>query len=250
MTGRVLERTPIYDPLCVSDAFVEDVERYLFAKQFVKGQKVVDIACGTGFGSHLLWAEGGARWVLGIDSAPEALSQTARFIVPGTVEFSLARAEQIPAESGSVDVVISAETIEHLEEPGPFLEELRRILRPGGRAVISTPLNNSTTRLQPENPYHHREYSTEEFTQLVVRAFGNVELYTQLTTYKDDLFPETLAADGLVSSSRRILRQVAPPSLRRAMRKVIGSKGLHPVQSRIAKGLHELGSVQIAVCNA
>ncbi|HKB65416.1 MAG TPA: class I SAM-dependent methyltransferase [Pyrinomonadaceae bacterium] len=249
MKSRVLERAPISDPLCIDDSFVEDVERYLFAKEFVRGKRVVDIACGTGYGSYLMWKQGGARSVLGVDSSDEAIAIAERFSVPGIVDFCLGAAELIPIESSTVEVAISMETIEHLSDPLPLLKELRRTLGVGGMAIISTPLNNDGTRLKPENPYHLREYSSQEFSALVASVFNKVEMYTQLTKYQDDLWPESLESKQIVSNSRRYLRLITPAPLRQFIRGVVGSRGLHASRSHVVKGINEQGSVQIAVCS-
>jgi ubiquinone/menaquinone biosynthesis C-methylase UbiE len=244
---RFYERPPIDSPE-FNSLFVEDIERYIFSANMVAGCRVLDIACGTGYGSYLLGTKGGALWTLGIDRSEEAIRIARRFTVPGRVEFVVGVAERIPVKSGIFDVVVSLETIEHLEDPEPFLLEVRRVLRSGGKAVISTPLNNSEGRLVPENPYHRREYSSEEFLQLAQLISKHVELYSQVTTYQDDLWPEFLETNSLISRFRNCVRSLTPPSFRRLVRDILGSQGRRPVSSRIERGIKEGASVQIAVC--
>jgi len=247
---RVYERAPIDHPnqLNLNNSFVEDIERYLFAASFVSGKRVLDLACGTGYGSWLLSTKGEALWVLGVDSSNEAITTARRFQVLGRVEFCLCNAKYLPVKSDMIDAVVSFETIEHIPDPSPFLGEMARVLRHGGRAIISTPMNNSQTRFHPSNPFHCREYSTEEFVQLCRLVCDDVHLYTQVSTYQDDLWPETLESSKVISYLRRVIGSMTSVHARQVMRAILRSRGRHVVRSRIIEGIHEHGSVQIAVC--
>src|SRR5690349_799341 len=113
--------------------FWEHVYRYAFASRFVSGKRVLDIACGEGYGAAALQKAGAAQ-VIGVDIS-EAVCLHARNKYgidarPGT-------AEQIPLLDRSIDVIVSFETIEHVPDPHRFLDECVRILVPGGRLIIS-----------------------------------------------------------------------------------------------------------------
>src|SRR5271169_2245284 len=127
---------------------LEDFTRYRFACSFVSGKRVLDVACGSGYGSALLSQEVGATCVMGVDASWEALNAARRFLAPGNVGFALSDAEQLPFCDGGFDVIVSMETLEHLRHPEVFLRELGRLLCAGGKAIISTPLNNSEARFQ------------------------------------------------------------------------------------------------------
>src|ERR1019366_10458411 len=115
--------------------FWEHVYRYAFACRFVRGKRVLDIACGEGYGAAAL-QKAGAAHVIGVDVSESiclhARSKYGLDARPGT-------AEQIPLADGSVDVIVSFETIENVPDTGRFLDECVRILVPGGRLIISTP---------------------------------------------------------------------------------------------------------------
>src|SRR5271168_5208728 len=113
--------------------FWEHVYRYAFATHFVAGKRVLDIACGEGYGAAALQKAGAAR-VIGVDvsesACRHACSKYGLDARPGT-------AEKIPLPDSSVDVIVSFETIEHVPNPIGFLDECARILTPGGRLIIS-----------------------------------------------------------------------------------------------------------------
>lgn len=156
--------------------FWEHVYRYAFASRFVAGKRVLDIACGEGYGAAAL-QKAGASDVVGVDASESACRHArdkyALDIRPGT-------AEKIPLADSSVDLIVSFETIEHVSNPRGFLDECFRILAPGGRLVISTPDKEVYTgRLGARNPYHCSEMTESEFSSLLRPRFNDVRFYTQ-----------------------------------------------------------------------
>jgi SAM-dependent methyltransferase len=141
----------------------------------VAGLRVVDMACGEGYGSDLL-AAAGATSVAGVDANPEAHEHARlRYLRPNL------RFERDLVESFAepCDVVVFLQTIEHVQDAGAILEHFKSMLGPGGVAYVSTP--NLLTLAPPgaeksENPWHVREYRAEEFRQLCEAHFGRVEL--------------------------------------------------------------------------
>jgi SAM-dependent methyltransferase len=138
--------------------------------------RVLDMACGEGYGSAVL-ASGGAS-VVGVDGNPEAHEHARlRYTRPG-LSFEWGAVETY-GEPGSFDAVVFLQTIEHVVDPAAVLEHFRGLLTPGGVAYISTP--NVLTLAPPgasksDNPWHLREYRAEEFAALCQGAFGRVEL--------------------------------------------------------------------------
>jgi ubiquinone/menaquinone biosynthesis C-methylase UbiE len=242
------QRALVHDTSDATGQHVEDLARYRFAAQFVAGCRVLDVACGTGYGSSLLSAEGKARQVIGVDASIEALESATRFRMPGRVEFVLAKAESLPFRDREFDAVVSMETFEHLAHPAGFLRELRRVLRPGGAAVVSTPLNNSPGRLRPQNRYHMREYSAEEFAGLLQAVFSEMQLCGQVSEF--DYEPlwaplEKLRGESVVGNA---LKRCTPIVVRQLVRRLLRSKGRHVVGSQVAAGYSAGAAYQIAVC--
>lgn len=141
----------------------EHLARYRWAAGWVLGRRVLDVACGTGYGAQVLRAAG-ARSVASIDLSREALKFGSQRYGLGA---ACADAHQLPIASASFDVVVSLETIEHLQAPHEFVREVRRVLSRGGDLLISTP---NKTRSTGRNPYHLREMSQGDLLDLLEGA--------------------------------------------------------------------------------
>jgi SAM-dependent methyltransferase len=162
------------------------VQRYRFAAQWVRGKTVLDAGCGIGYGSSLL-ARAGAKSVLGVDLSQEALSQAEKhYRRDGAVRFVRADLEALDgAVPGPVDAVVNLENLEHLRHPERFLGQLRQLLVPGGVFVTSTPNGLMTTydaHGHIANEFHVKEFTREEFVELLKPHFSTVELFGQWET--------------------------------------------------------------------
>lgn len=115
----------------------EHVHRYLFALQFCRGKRVLDIACGEGYGSAALALV--CDHVTGIDIDEETIAHCRANYAAPNVDFVVGGATSIPLPDHSMDVVVSFETLEHMVEHDGFLKEISRVLRNDGLLVISTP---------------------------------------------------------------------------------------------------------------
>lgn len=149
--------------------------RYRFATRFLGGGPVLDMACGAGYGLQVLGQEAGARPV-GADISPDALC-TARIFGP----VASADAARLPFRDEAFDAVVSMETLEHLILRDEFVQELRRVLQPGGLLVLSTPNAVYTRPIEgrPTNPHHVHEYTPDELVATLAAAFEGVRLYGQ-----------------------------------------------------------------------
>jgi SAM-dependent methyltransferase len=149
---------------------------YRWIAERCAGKRVVDMACGEGYGSAVL-AERAAE-VIGVDANPEAHEHARlRYAAPG-LRFERALVEDFD-EGAPYDAIVFLQTIEHLKEPERLLERFASLLAPGGAAYVSTP--NRLTLAPPGaersgNPWHVREYTAGEFRGLVEEAFEAVEL--------------------------------------------------------------------------
>jgi 2-polyprenyl-3-methyl-5-hydroxy-6-metoxy-1,4-benzoquinol methylase len=116
---------------------VEHLHRYLVARDLCRGKDVLDIACGEGYGAAMLAQV--AQRVVGIDVDRAAVAHAAAEYAGANLHYIAGDARRIPLATGSLDVVVSFETLEHFAEQEEFLAQLARILRPDGVLIISTP---------------------------------------------------------------------------------------------------------------
>ena len=138
---------------------------YELAKKYlIPNMKVLDIACGDGYGTRML--AGVAKEVIGGDIDPDVVSQARHESKLENVHFHVEDVTNIDFADGMFDAVISMETIEHVDADD-CLREITRVLRPGGLAVISSP-QNAVGRI-PINAMHLYEYSLEELSKLCER---------------------------------------------------------------------------------
>lgn len=161
--------------------FRDHESRYVFAGQYVAGKDVLDVACGTGIGTSYLLRMG-AKSCTGLDIDQEAIDYAR--VVHRACTFVQADATNPALPDGSVDVVVSFETIEHLKEQQKFLANCKRVLRPGGIFIGSTP-NRTLSCWGKENPFHFQELTVVEFREMVSSIFTEVQLYAQ----KNRIYP-------------------------------------------------------------
>jgi SAM-dependent methyltransferase len=153
----------------------EHLFRYEYASGFVADMVVLDIACGSGYGSRML-LDAGAKSVTGVDIAADAVQYASEhFGAPG-VSYLVGSAESLSLPDSSFDVVVSFETIEHLKHPDLFVDEVRRVLRPGGKFICSTPDRRLVSTMyplrgRPNNSFHEFEYNQKEFLRAISRRF-------------------------------------------------------------------------------
>ncbi|MFG6157358.1 glycoside hydrolase family 99-like domain-containing protein [Halomonas sp. 1390] len=169
-------------PKFEGDIVAEHYHRYLFARQHVEGKRVLDIACGEGYGSHLL--AGAAQQVIGVDISEDAVAHATEHYRRDNLEYRQGDCAAIPLADASVDVVVSFETIEHHDQHETMLSEIKRVLVPGGLLVISSPDKREySDRPGYANPYHVKELYRDEFEALLTHHFAHHELLGQKLLY-------------------------------------------------------------------
>jgi 2-polyprenyl-3-methyl-5-hydroxy-6-metoxy-1,4-benzoquinol methylase len=142
----------------------------------VTALRVMDMACGEGYGSEVLSRS--AAEVLGVDANPEAHEHARLRYVRQNLHFERGLVETY-GKPGSFDAIVFLQTIEHIQEPKTVLEHFRSLLAPGGVAYVSTP---NVLKLAPpgavksDNPWHIKEYRADEFRQLCRSVFARAEL--------------------------------------------------------------------------
>ena len=174
---RIIDERLVPERSLADGMFQEHISRYVFASQFTKNKLVLDIACGTGYGSYYL-AEQGATLVVGSDASAAALNYAKKFKLQN-LSFTWSNALKMPFRDDSFDVVVSYETIEHLEQDRAFLAECVRVLKTDGLFLCSTPNKAMSIALGTNNPYHVREYYPKDFFDIVSRYFDECQRFGQ-----------------------------------------------------------------------
>ena len=170
---------------------LEHIHRYLYACSISAGKIVLDIACGEGYGSEML--SNSAKKVTGVDISIEAVNYAREQYSNENLEYLVGSCTDIPLPDASVDMVVSFETIEHHDQHEKMMEEIRRVLRPDGFVVISSPDKKNYSDLPSlVNPFHVKELYEQEFKQLVNNYFSHVEYLGQRVISGSCLFSESL----------------------------------------------------------
>lgn len=157
--------------------------RYDFVASYISGKDVVDCACGSGESSYLFSLKE-ARYVLGVDCSNVAIDLAKDKFVRPNLDFVVGDAIRLPINDSTFDVFVSLETVEHIQADNIFISEVKRILKPGGLFICSTPnrkITNPGTKItdKPWNVFHVREYDFVEFMDLVEREFVIEKIFGQ-----------------------------------------------------------------------
>lgn len=146
--------------------------RYLNAKNYCQDNKVLDVACGEGYGSALL-KKWGAKKVIGVDCSEEAIKKAKKYFKQVNVEYMVADACQLPFEDNSFDLVVSFETIEHVDDDVAFLKEIQRVAKKDAVIIVSCPNDPYYYKDGDDgNPFHKRKYTAYDFKSISTRILG------------------------------------------------------------------------------
>ena len=169
-----------FEPNLQGEIRLEHFHRYALALELVKDKVVLDLACGEGYGSFMLSKYASA--VLGVDLSNEVITHAQKRYSnkAENLHFQQGSASKLSLQNAAFDVVVSFETIEHLYEQSEMLEEIRRVLRPDGILIISSPNKSVYSKNgQYQNHFHVKELDFSEFDSLLKKQFKAVEYFGQ-----------------------------------------------------------------------
>ncbi|MGE8204860.1 class I SAM-dependent methyltransferase [Heyndrickxia sp. NPDC080065] len=159
---------------------LEHIARYYFATPYIKG-RVLDIACGTGYGCHMVAKDRKRELVelIGVDIDKETIEYANREYHHQKITYLQGDCldPKLPEKLGMFDTILSFETIEHVKDDQLFMDYLYQMLKPGGTLVLSSPFGRGRG-MPTSEPFHVHQLTPEEFEDLFIR-FSNVEIYYQ-----------------------------------------------------------------------
>lgn len=163
-----------------SDIEIEHLQRYYSACKLVEGKTVLDAASGSGYGTHILAQSAGQ--VFGLEISAEAVSFSRQKYIRDNLHYSQGSIANLPFADQSLDVVVSFETIEHVDEDlqAAFIREIKRVLKADGILLMSSPDKRIYSDLPGyKNEHHIKEFYRDEFVDFLRPYFQNVRLYDQ-----------------------------------------------------------------------
>ncbi len=162
-------------------ASLEDYVLYLIhrvayeeAAKFAAQKTVLDLGCNNGYGTAILGRE--STRTVGVDVSPQSVEAAQRNNAAQNIEYRVVDGFALPFEDATFDLAVSFQVIEHIFDVAPYLRNIRRVLKPGGTAIFTTP--NAPIRLDPGmkpwNEFHVREFSAAELQELLAPWFSSV----------------------------------------------------------------------------
>lgn len=162
-----------------TNIYKEHVARYYFASKYIKGKKVLDIACGSGYGSEILLKQG-AKYVIGSDISKNTIDYAKDHYQNENIEFITNDIKKLNFLDEEFDCIVSFETLEHIKEHDVVISELKRVLKKEGILIISTPNSESRTNDEEDtNRFHEKELTVQEFKKIIYKFFPKFDLFSQ-----------------------------------------------------------------------
>lgn len=170
------------EPWVFNATTIEHLHRYAIAVDLCEGKMVLDAACGDGYGSRLISSR--ALSVIGLDISKKSVEEAKTKYQSSNLEFITGSVDNLPFNDASFDVIVSFETLEHVSRHEVVMHEFKRVLRPGGFVIISTPDKKAySDDRNYSNPFHVKELYFEEFKGLMLSNFSYADFYFQRLSY-------------------------------------------------------------------
>ena len=198
-----------FTPECVREIWYEHWHRYAFAQRFVAGRRVLDAACGEGYGTAML--AGVAAQATGVDiDATSVAHARARYAGRANLQYQQADVTRLPFADRAFDVVVSFETLEHLAAQEQLLREFSRVLTADGVLVLSSPDKRTYSDLAGfNNEFHVRELYRDELLALLAPHFRTTRLFGQKLLFQSAIW--ALDRDTTTSEAFTTAEQATAP---------------------------------------
>lgn len=213
-------RTPIYQIQLLRHQFVYEHVK----SRLTPGDYVLDLGFGEGYGTSLL--AGNCRKIIGVDVADKVVEYANNKYSKNNCQFVKYDGRTLPFESNTFDIVVSFQVIEHIDDELAFIAEIHRVLKSGGRLILTTP--NKATRLKPGqkpfNRFHKREYYAKELNDVLTTKFPATNVWGVSATEEIHRIEfERIKRGGFLSLLINLgLRKLIPESADLALAKLVG----------------------------
>lgn len=208
----------------VNDITIEHLHRYSFSKKFINGKIVLDVACGEGYGAYHIADQ--AKFTFGIDIDSETIELAQKKYSRNNLKYYCCSVEKLPLDDESIDVILSFETIEHVSNINKMIDEFKRVLKPSGLLILSTPdKKHYSDERNYKNPYHLKEFYLKEFQKFmcahftyncfcVQKVINHTSLITSIKRFGQvDFFDGTIIDFKEVKLNHKILISISSNSL-------------------------------------
>ena len=180
-------------PECAGEMIYEHWHRYLIVRNYLAGKRVLDVASGEGYGTHLL--SKAAASVVGADISADVVAHANSRYTNENLRYVAADCTQIPELDASFDVIVSFETIEHMTKHEAFLREVDRLLAPAGIFIISSPNRPEySDKTGYKNEFHVKELDHAELKTLLDPHFSAQAWFAQRAAFHSMVWPLETAA--------------------------------------------------------
>ncbi len=160
------------------DLWNEHVARYALAATLARGRRVLDAGCGAGYGTARLAQA--ARLAVGLDSSAETLAYARRHYSAPNLFFVQGDCLALPFPDKHFDLLVAFEVIEHLSDGEAFLRQMRRLMRPRGLLLLSSPNRRFYSEERGyRNPHHVREFDAAELEAALIPHFPHCRMLAQ-----------------------------------------------------------------------
>lgn len=184
---------------------IEHVLRYQFACERIKNGMVLDVACGSGYGTYMLSKVN--SYAIGVDVSQEAVTYAAGRYKGDNLTYKVMDATELDFPDAYFDAVVSLETIPSIREYRRFLREMHRVLKPEGTLVLSTPTRDTVPAGKEVHVWYHvQEFVVEDMLEFLCPLFSNIKIWQQKLGYYSRFYKKL----------RLILRYLSDGALRYA----------------------------------
>ncbi len=169
----------------------DHIARYEFASSFISaGHSVLDLACGVGYGSHLISLQTSCSHVLAIDLSKEAINYAQQFYQNDKIEYRVGDCLTTPLYDEVFDMVISLETLEHIQEDKELLGRFNKTLKKDGGLILSTPNQLAMPFSSEGFPHHIKHYLPKELGILLLNSGFSIDsVYSQPDNNSKNIIP-------------------------------------------------------------